>query len=249
MAEDPRAQLAAQKAAREGGTSAKTVLALLNQNSYKVELARLLADEAMADRFIRVALTECRLTPNLMKCSQESFAGALMACATVKLEPARQLGHIYLVPYWNSRRHVHECQVILGYTGLIQLALRTAQVADIAAHVVYEHDTFEVEYGTEDRILHKPRRDGDRGRPTDYYAVAKMVNGGRHFEHMSRIEVEKHRDRYARTDSNGRITGPWRDNFDEMARKTCIRQMRPYLPLSADFILAADLDSRRVQWT
>jgi recombination protein RecT len=245
MADDPRAQLAAQRAAREGGTSAKTVLALLNQNAYKVELARLLASEDMADRFIRVALSECKKTPNLLKCSQESFAGALMVCAQLKLEPSSQLGHIWLVPYWNSKRRVHECQAIVGYAGIIQLALRSAQIADVAAHTVYEHDTFEVEYGTEDRILHRPRRDGDRGhRATDYYAVAKYVNGGRHFEHMTLAEVQAHKKRYVKA-----TEGPWETNFNEMAEKTCIRQMRPYLPASPDFIMAADLDSRRVQWT
>jgi recombination protein RecT len=50
-----------------------------------------------------------------------------------------------------------------------------------------------------------------------------------------RAEVEKHRDQFASTkNKQGEIYGTWVEHFDAMARKTVIRQLLNYLPVSVE---------------
>jgi recombination protein RecT len=57
--------------------------------------------------------------------------------------------------------------------------------------------------------------------------VARFRTGGHHFEVMSRDEIEAVRRR-----SPAGKSGPWVDHWDEMARKTLVRRLAKYLPLS-----------------
>jgi len=79
---------------------------------------------------------------------------------------------------------------------------------------------------------------GERGEVIGFYAVAKLKDGGHCFEFMSRLQVEQI---MAGTQSKGKY-GPWKDNFTEMGRKTVIRRLAKYLPLSIEFQTAAALD-------
>lgn len=188
----------------------------------KTEIARALPKAMDADRLTRIALTVIRTTPALMRCKPESLLGAVMTSAQLGLEPG-PLGHAYLVPFKD------EVTFIIGYKGLIELARRSGNIESLVAREVFEADDFEVEYGLEDRLYHKPLIRGDRGKVIAYYAVAKYVGGGHTFLVMSRDDVEKHRAKSAAKNS-----GPWRDHYDEMAKKTCVRALSKYLPLSVE---------------
>jgi recombinational DNA repair protein RecT len=69
---------------------------------------------------------------------------------------------------------------------------------------------------------------------------------------MSMLEVEEHRDKFASTrNSKGDLLGPWVDHFDAMARKTVIRALLNYLPVSIELrdaihAEAIDADSTEV---
>jgi recombination protein RecT len=82
------------------------------------------------------------------------------------------------------------CQ--LGYKGLINVLLRSGDVAKIHTEVVYESDEFTPIYGLEPNILHKPNfelpRTADKIRYA--YAVAKMKNGEYQFAVVTRSEIE-----------------------------------------------------------
>lgn len=213
----------ARAAATNGVEKAKTAPTIRDLiEGQKAEIARALPKHMDADRLTRIALTVIRTTPKLASCSTESLLGAVMTSAQLGLEPG-PLGHAYLVPYGN------EVTFIVGYRGLIELARRSGNIESLVAREVYDGDTFEVEYGLEDRLVHKPLILGDRGRVVAYYAVAKYRGGGHTFLVMSRDDIEKHRAKSASKNS-----GPWRDHYDEMAKKTCVRALAKYLPLSAE---------------
>src|SRR5690606_22598960 len=130
-----------------------------------------------------------------------------------------------------------EVQFIVGYRGMIDLARRSGQILSIEARTVQEKDHFEVEFGLDSKVAHRPAWEvADRGALTFVYAVAKLKDGGVQFEVMSRAEIEAIRDasqgyqmakRYAR---DGKINSPWATNFEEMAKKTVIRRLFKYLP-------------------
>lgn len=224
---------------------------LLKQKSG--EIAKMLPKHLNAERLLKVAQIAATTTPALAKCDVASLVGAIGQCAQMGLEPNTVLGHAYLVPFNTKRkdgngneRWVNSVQVIIGYKGLIDLARRSGQIVSIAAHEVCEHDRFELVYGLDEKLNHTPAM-GDRGEVIGFYAVAKLKDGGHCFEFMSRHQVETIRDgsqgfqqavKYKKEAAH-----PWSAHFVEMGRKTVIRRLAKFLPLSVEFHTASALDS------
>lgn len=210
----------------------KTINDLFDQ--MKPAIAQAIPKHLTPDRLLRIATTSIRTNPKLKVCTPESLLGAVMQCAQLGLEPSI-LGHAYLIPYKN--KGVDECQFQIGYKGLIELARRTGQISSIMAQAVYEKDEFEYEYGINEKLKHVPA-DGDRGKVIKYYAYAKFKDGGYSFLVMSRSDIERHRDKFSKTKN----FGPWVDHFDEMAKKTVLKGLMKYMPISVEFQKAVDQD-------
>lgn len=217
---------------------------LLNQK--KGELAKMLPRTLSIERLLKVAQIAATTTPALAKCDVPSLVGAIGQCAQMGLEPNTVLGHAYLVPFNTKRkmpdgseRWVNSVQVIIGYKGLIDLARRSGQIVSIAAHEVCENDRFELVYGLDEKLNHTPAM-GERGQVIGFYAVAKLKDGGYSFEFMS---VHQVREIMGATQSKGNY-GPWKEHFIEMGRKTVIRRLAKYLPLSIEFQTAVALDNQ-----
>ncbi|MFD7236438.1 recombination protein RecT [Streptomyces syringium] len=206
-------------------------------HSMRGEIARALpAHVASPERIARIALTELRRVEHLAECTQESFGGALMTCTQLGLEPGGALGEAYLLPFWNKKVRAYEVQLVIGYQGMIKLFWQHAAAAGLTARTVHENDEFEYEDGLDPVLRHKPAR-SNRGRPTDYYAIAKMANGGSAFVVMSVEDIEAIRKR-----SKARDSGPWATDYDAMARKTVIRQLFKILPKSSELARAVAHD-------
>lgn len=186
------------------------------------------------ERLCRVSLQAISRTPKLLECPPETVVGAIMNCAVMGLEP-NLIGHAYLVPFWNSKKHRLECQFQIGYRGYIELFRRTGVVQRISAHEVCENDTFDYELGVNDTLKHKPLLRGDRGAVIGYYAVYHLKDGGYGFHFMTREQIQEHAQNFSPSkNKQGTLVGPWADNFDEMAKKTCIRAMAKYMPISIE---------------
>ena len=183
------------------------------------------------ERFTRIVLTALSSNPKLQACTPMSVMGAMMQAAQLGVEPNTPLGQAYLIPYGNV------CQFQLGYKGLIDLAYRSGEVSSIQAHEVHENDVFEYEYGLDPKLRHMPAQT-DRGPVTFYYAVLKLKNGGVGFEVMSRDDVET----FARKKSKAYSDGPWKTDFDEMAKKTVLKKVLKYAPLKTEFARAVASD-------
>ena len=201
------------------------------------EIKKALPSVMTPERFTRITLSALSTTPQLNECTPASFLGAMMTAAQLGLEPNTPLGQAYLLPFRNNRKGCVECQFQLGYKGLIDLAYRSGAVSTIQAHVVYENDEFEYQLGLDPTIRHKPAMT-NRGAAIAYYAVFRTKDGGFGFEVMSRQNVEAHARKYSKAYNNG----PWRTNFDEMAKKTVLKRALKYAPLSTDFVRGLSTD-------
>ncbi|HEX7387840.1 MAG TPA: recombinase RecT [Castellaniella sp.] len=210
--------------------------------SQKGTLMAVLPKHVNPDRMLKIALGALRTTPKLMNCSVESLMGAVVHCSQLGLEPNTPLGHAYLIPFENRKKGVTEVQIVLGYKGLIDLARRSGQIVSIAAHEVCEHDEFAYSYGLDETLVHKPTM-GARGPVIAFYAVAKLVGGGHAFEVMSAEQINEIRDnsqnyKFAR-DKRATV---WDQHYAEMGRKTVLRRLVKYLPVSIEMASAAALD-------
>lgn len=195
------------------------------------EIKKALPSVITPERFTRMVLSALSTTPKLGACTPKSFLGAMMSAAQLGLEPNTPLGQAYLIPYKN--KGVDEVQFQIGYKGLIDLAYRSGEVALVQAHIVYENDTFECEFGLEPKLVHKPA-DKDRGNPVKVYAMFKTKNGGYGFEVMSIDDVRRHAEKYSKAYNYG--SSPWQSNFEEMAKKTVLKRVLKYAPLKSDFV-------------
>lgn len=191
------------------------------------------------ERMARVCLTNFRLNPKLFECSKESIVGAVLQSAQLGLEPL--LGRAYLIPYGN------ECQFQLGYKGMLELFYRNPEAKSLEARVVYEHDYFKYEFGTESYLKHIPN-DKDRGKVKGYYAVAKLKSGAYGFEYMTIQEVEVFAKKYSQAFRKG-WTSPWATDYDQMALKTVIKKALKYMPLTVELSKALDADETVKEYT
>lgn len=204
------------------------------------EIRKALPSVMTPERFTRIALTTISTNPTLAEAAvnnKMSFIGAAMTAAQLGLEPNTPLGHCYLIP--RRRKGAWEVQFQIGYKGLIDLAYRSGEVAMIYAHCVYENDHFEYQLGLEPKLVHVPAR-GNRGKMTHVYGVWKSKSGASGFSCWSREDVEAHRDKYSDSAKSG--YSPWTTQFEDMAKKTVLKDALKYAPLKSDFVRQLSTD-------
>jgi recombination protein RecT len=233
-------QAASGQAPAAQATDPKSIMGLMNSDSVKKQMALAMPKHLTADRMMRIAMTEVRKVPALGKCNVQSFMGAIMQCAQLGLEPGAALGHAYLLPFGNGKASdgLANCQLIIGYRGMIDLARRSGQIISLNARAVYSNDQFSYTYGLDETLEHVPAT-GERGEFTHVYAVAKLKGGGIQFEVMSKADVMR-----VKASSKAGNNGPWVSHFDEMAKKTVIRRLFKYLPVSIEVTQAVILDEK-----
>jgi recombination protein RecT len=242
-ANPPNSQLAKQGAAPAGHISkfrmqgdaalanGKNMAAMLDD--MKDQLAAQLPKHVSVARIMKAALTAAIKTPNLLKCSQISFWDSMMRAASLGLDVSGTLGSAYLVPYGTT------CTLIIGYRGLIDLARRSNEIASIEAHVIYEQDKFEIQFGTDPKCVHTPYLGADRvDKYVGAYAVAKLRDGSKQVEFMTLADLEK-----IRAGSRMGNTGAWKDHRSEMYRKTVVRRIVKFLPMSTELEKALEIDN------
>lgn len=205
--------------------------------SMEGEIAKALPSVITPERFTRMILSALSTTPKLAACTPKSFLGAMMSAAQLGLEPNTPLGQAYLIPYRNHG--IDEVQFQVGYKGLLDLAYRSDEIRIVQAHRVCENDKFECEYGLEPKLVHIPA-DKDRGEVIKYYAMFKTKADGFGFEVMSVEDIKNHAKKYSKAYVSG--CSPWSSNFDEMAKKTVIKKVLKYAPLSSEFARAVTSD-------
>lgn len=187
-----------------------------------------------ADRFSRIAITAIQQTPKLAQTTQQSFIAALIQSASLGMEPNTPLQQAFLIPYGSVT------QFQLGYQGILELARRTGLYKNIYAMEVYEEDTLERTYGMDPTLVHKPSDDVKPGeKPVGYYGVYTLKDGGGFFLYWTRERMEAFGKKYSKSYKSG----PWQTAFDEMAKKTMIKQVLKDAPKSSEFASTLAKDS------
>jgi recombination protein RecT len=209
-----------------GNAKPLTIREQLNNPSIIAQIARVVPKHLTAERMARVALTALTRTPKLANCTQASFFRCLLDLSQWGLEPDGRRAH--LIPYGT------ECTVVIDYKGIVELCYRSGTVSAIHADVVRRGDLFDFNNGHV--VNHTPwflRDPSERpDKPGDVFAVyciVQMTNGAAKHEVMSKEDVEGIR---ARSKSGN--NGPWKTDWNEMAKKTVFRRCSKWLPWSAE---------------
>lgn len=141
-----------------------------------------------------------------------------VAAIGITLNPASKLA--YLVP-----RDGMVC-LDISYMGLLHLAQSAGSIKWGQCKLVYANDTYESN-GLDLAPTHKYNAFGDRGDVVGGYCTVKTPDGDYLTEEMSLAEIKA-------TEATSKAkNGPWKNFWEEMARKTIVKRASKYWPKAA----------------
>jgi recombination protein RecT len=194
-------------------------------------LAKIAPKGADIDKIVALATFEAVKNEQLLQCSPQSMYMALSKACQLNLVAGGVLHRSHLVPLWNKKTRSMEAELWVDYTGLMELVRRSGEIAGFVARVVHEGEEFEHYFDlNEGEILrHRPNYEGKVGEPMLAYAVCYFKDGQKQVEVMRKDQIEK-----IRTSARSGNSGPWVTHTEEMWRKTVIRRICKYLPLTPE---------------
>lgn len=206
------------------------------------QIRKALPNHLAPERIARVALTTWKNSEGLQKCDPLSFMNAVVQAAQLGLEPNNAIGQAYLIPYGR------ECQLVIGYKGLIHLAHRSPDVLMVEGHAVRKGDAFGFEYGSHGFVKHVPeiedepealdgKEESDRKNIRCFWAGVQLRGGAYKFHVMSARDVFDIERRYVKAKG-----GPWKTNYAEMGIKTVLRRLLKQIPLTVEMAEAVAVD-------
>lgn len=196
-----------------------------------------------SQEFITSITSAVNTNPALAECDPQTIISAALLGQSLHLKPSPQLGYFYMVPFNNRKKGTKEAQFQLGYKGLLQLAIRTSEYIDIDAIEIKEG-----EYKGRDKFTGRPKfefvEDDDirENLPVvGYMAYFEMKNGYIKRLYWSKTKMENHANTYSMAfdlekyhdlqegkipqSEQWKYSSFWYKNFDEMAKKTMLRQL------------------------
>jgi recombination protein RecT len=168
----------------------------------------------------------------LQDCDPAGVVQEALKAAVLKLPISKGLGFAYLVPYKEKGKPVAQFQI--GYKGMIQLAMRSGQLAALNGGPV-----FEGEFKAYDRLTGVVDISGEQTseKVTGYFVYMELINGFKKSEYWTTEKVIAHAKAKSKSFSNSKSA--WVTDFPAMATKTVLRSMLgKYAPMSIDFIAA-----------
>lgn len=142
---------------------------------------------------------------------------ALKAAAyDLPIEPS--LGYAYILPFKQN------AVFVLGYKGMVQLALRTGLYMRLNAVDVREGELISYDRLTEDIEFRWEADNAKRAKipVIGYAAFYRLKNGMEKTLFMTKAEIDAHE----LANRKGRSQNPvWKNHYDEMAKKTILRRL------------------------
>jgi recombination protein RecT len=189
-------------------------------NTMEPEFKRALPQHIPAERFQRIAITAINRNPNLLSADRKTLLEACLLAAQDGLLPDGR--EAALVIFGRT------VQYMPMVAGIRKKVYQSGEIQSLVARVARQNDEFEVIYGDDEKIVHKPAL-FEAGEMIAVYAIATYKDGSKAREVMTIAEINK-----IRSISRSANAGPWKDHYEEMAKKTVIRRLAKSLPLSAE---------------
>lgn len=213
--------------------------------AHRDDFVRFLGGEMQAERFIQEAYSALNANPFLRQCTPASLFGALYFAAQIDLPVGGPMQQFHLTPrqVWNPKTGAKEWQVVpvVGYNGLITLAMNTGEYDAIEGKLVYSNDEFEEPWDDETGTHFKLRAArGDRGEIVGVIGRALVKGADRAL--IEWLDIDEIRDRMR---PQNWVKTPWKTDEPQMVKKTGIRRVSKYTAKSRaswKFALALDAD-------
>lgn len=224
--------------------AAKDLPALLAERAPEFALA--LPAGIKPDRFLRLAKDALNRNRELMECTTQSVIDAIGKAAKDGLVLDGREATLII---FNKRAKVNgkwqvvakEAQYIPMVFGLRKLVMQSGEVSVMQTGIVYEKEMSENRFryieGTNSELFHEPWLGDDLGKPVAVYSVVTFKDRTHSIEVMRWSEVMRiARSQRKNLDSDGNLTGVWKDHWGEMGRKTVFRRHQKTLPMDNEAV-------------
>lgn len=215
---------------------------VLQTDTYQKLINNTLGDSERAKRFIASISSSVAVNSDLQECDAGTILSGALLGEALNLSPSPQLGQYYLVPF-NSKSKGKVATFILGYKGYIQLAVRSGNYKKINVIEIKEGELKKFDLMNEELDVQIIQDDTVREATptTGYYAMFEYLNGFKKAIYWSKQKMIEHADKYSPAFSKkgyellvaGKVkesdlwkySSHWYKNFDDMAKKTMLRQL------------------------
>ena len=207
-----------------------TFSAFMTSNAISNKVNQIIGDERTGKRFIASIISAVSNNPQLKECDNSSILSGALLGESLGLSPSPQLGNYYLVPFKDKERGM-VATFQMGWKGYYQLALRSGQYKKLNVIEIKEGEL--IGWNPLEEELKVNIIDDDEKREKlntiGYYAFYENLQGFRKCIYWSKEKMEAHALKYSngyRADKQKKTTYTfWSKNFDEMAKKTMLRQL------------------------
>lgn len=200
--------------------------AYLTQDAVKDQINKVVGGKD-GQQFITSIVSAVQANPQLQECTNTSILSSALLGQSLKLSPSPQLGHYYMMPFKNNKNNTTEAQFVIGYKGMIQLAIRSGYYKRLNVLAIKEGELVRYNPFDEDIKVNLIEDEEQReAAPTiGYYAMFEYTNGFRKAIYWSKKKMEAHALRYSAGYKAKKGYTFWEKDFDAMAYKTMLRQL------------------------
>ena len=221
----------------------KSIVAYLTSPAVRENITSVLGKDHV-DSFVSDVVACVQNTPALGKCTNTSIFTAALLSKSINLPLTPQLGYAYLVPYDNKKQvdghteWVKEATFQMGWKGYVQLALRSQNyrkliATDVRKGEINGYNPFDDKYEIQPLDFEKRNAKDDKGNYIipiiGYYAKMEMTNGFVKEMYMSHEDMLAFATKYSksyRSDKDKHTSYSfWTIKFEDMAKKTMLRQL------------------------
>lgn len=192
-----------------------------------------------AHNFILSMLDFINADEKLKRCDQAELITAMQKIAILDLLPSKEFGMVNLLPFWSNKEGKYHATLVIGYKGLVNIAIRGGGVKYLNWGKVYDGGhlkrrnwlTGEIEFN--DSFIPTPQN-----RVIGYYAYYERMDGYKATLFSTVEEIAEHAVLYGnfgkamptkaqlmeKAGKRGQGLG-WLADFDKMAEKTVVRSL------------------------
>lgn len=223
--------------------------AFINNSATQKAIQNTLQDSVKSKKFTASIVSAVTKNKQLQQCDYTSILTGALLGESLNLSPSAQLGQYYLVPFGK------EAVFIVGYRGLVQLAIRSGMYEALNVMEIREGEYKGLDAKSGEAKIEFIQDDVERlkKKVVGYYAYLKLTSGFEKSLYWSKEKMIEHAKTYVKSLGNSgkekldklangekiQITDKdsfWLKDFDQMCCKTLLRQL-----LSKWGVLSIDL--------
>lgn len=189
----------------------------LKAPSVEEQFKKMLGDRA--PQFLTSIISVVSNNSLLQKADVNSIIMGAGVAASMNLPLLPALGYAALVPY-NDKNGCY-AQLQVEWKGYVELFIRSGLCQSIICETVYDGQLVKKNKFKGEYVFDEDAKKSDK--IIGFMSYFRLTNGFEKTEYMTIDEVKAHAQRFSQTYRSGK--GAWKDHFEEMCKKTCIRRL------------------------